>query len=580
MDIGAGFMPIPGYRLVSRLGLGGFGEVWKAEGPGGQSIALKIVELKQKQSDEELQALQLIATVRHPHLLHLLDHWVSDEFLLIATELADGTAAERARAHGERGEAGIPRPELLALMAQAAEAIDFLNAPVHDHAGRKVAIQHRDVKPENIFLSGDHVRVGDFGLVKILEKLSERHSGKGTLLYAPPEMLEGQISHASDQYSLALTYCKLATGELPFPGETALEKLWARVNTDPILDSLTIDEQPLVARALSRDPQARFPSCIAFIRSLQLAGQSAGMTTASLLEQSRSSTLFSGLTAVAPRIKGETTVNGSKRRGSSRPLPTGFTAVPGTPIHESSYPHEIVCELDGSEMVLVPGGEFFAGPPRSPGVYRRVHLSPYYIDKYPVTNAQFQWFTRSADYRRADRWAWGDDQTGLVNRSPHPAVWLTWDDALAYCQWSGRTLPTEAQWEKAARGVDGRHYPWGNETPTEESRRFCNLAITLDSPSSRTSPVGVRDQGVSPFGCHDMVGNVWEWCLDWYDAHPIALYRNPTGPPVGRFRCIRGGSWANGVELAPVWFRNHLAPEARGPTTGFRSVLCLENGSS
>ncbi|MFO0945412.1 MAG: serine/threonine-protein kinase [Planctomycetota bacterium] len=257
--ISPGAEPVPGYRLVDRLGIGGFGEVWKAIGKDTHPIALKIIELKSRQSDEELQSLQLIASLRHPHLLHIVGHWVSDQHLMIATELADGTSEDLAERYRQQGQPGIPRDQLLRIMSQAAVAIDYLNAPAHEYSGRKVSIQHRDIKPENIFLLGEHVRVGDFGLVKVLEQLSDQHSGKGTLLYAPPEMLEGEISHASDQYSLALTYCNLATGQLPFQGKTTLEKLWSRVKAPPQLDDYPPAERPVYASGSVAKPGGSIP---------------------------------------------------------------------------------------------------------------------------------------------------------------------------------------------------------------------------------------------------------------------------------------------------------------------------------
>lgn len=601
LTISPGAEPIPGYRLLERLGIGGFGEVWKAEGKGGQSIALKIVELKSRQSDEELQSLQLIAGIRHPHLLHILGHWVSDQYLLIATELAEGTAQDLAERHRRDGLAGIPRDALLNIIAQAAVAIDYLNAPAHEYGGRKVSIQHRDIKPENIFLTHGHVRVGDFGLAKVLEQLSDQHSGKGTLLYSPPEMLEGEICHASDQYSLALTYCQLLTGNLPFPGKTTLERLWSRVKGPPTLDDYPPAERAVLLQALAIRPEDRFPACATFARELERAHASQGgaATTGepAALQTERAAPIVPAALTLGPLGTRERVDRLTRAATSTRglvpapfsdfgehdlvlrPLPSGFVPVPGCPVHESGYPTEIISEMDGGEMVFVPAGEFLSGVGRPERGLGRTYLSAFYIDKYPTTNAQFQWFCRSADYTRADRWPWGDDGAGLVNRSAHPAVWVTWDDAVAFCQWAGKALPTEAQWEKAARGVDGRPFPWGSEPPIEGNQIRCNLRGARASDNGRTCPVGMFANGASPYGCFDLAGNVWEWCHDWF--HPdlqLRGYRNPAGPPSGRYRVLRGGSWANGPDLVTADVRNHLIPDCRGPTIGFRTVLKLDEG--
>jgi iron(II)-dependent oxidoreductase len=126
-------------------------------------------------------------------------------------------------------------------------------------------------------------------------------------------------------------------------------------------------------------------------------------------------------------------------------------------------------------------------------------------------------------------WGWQDD---------HPIVNVSWYDAVAYCEWAGVQLPTEAQWEKAARGTDGRIYPWGDEW--DDSK--CN---NYETGIEETTPVGSYTQGTSPYGVMDMVGNVWEWCADWYDEkyYASAPNRNPQGPSAGIRRVLRGGSW-------------------------------------
>jgi formylglycine-generating enzyme required for sulfatase activity len=130
-------------------------------------------------------------------------------------------------------------------------------------------------------------------------------------------------------------------------------------------------------------------------------------------------------------------------------------------------------------------------------------------------------------------WGWKED---------HPIVNVSWVDAKAYCDWARVSLPTEAQWEKAARGVDGRKYPWGNEWDPGK----CVNSVGGNRPGSTTS-VGSILSGASPYGVLDMAGNAWEWCADWYDPnyYKMAPERNPTGPPSGQFRALRGGSWGN-----------------------------------
>jgi formylglycine-generating enzyme required for sulfatase activity/uncharacterized caspase-like protein len=192
---------------------------------------------------------------------------------------------------------------------------------------------------------------------------------------------------------------------------------------------------------------------------------------------------------------------------------------------------------DGAEMVLVPAGEFTMGSDAHDDEkpQRRVWLDAYYIDKFEVTNALYRRFM-DATGRSAPRF-WSHARW---NGPAQPVVGVTWHDADAYCKWAGKRLPTEAEWEKAARGTDGRTYPWGNQwDPGKSNSVGTNLVKTV--------AVGSYPGGVSPYGAHDMTGNVWEWTADWYDPTYYArgVNRNPQGPRSGARRVIRGGSWAN-----------------------------------
>ena len=244
--------PVPGYRLIERLGRGGFGEVWKAEGPGGFKVALKFVPLAEQVGPVELRALQIIREIRHPHLLATFGSWQSDDTLIIAMELAERTLLDRFREAAGQGFEGIPAPEIFEHFLDAAKGIDYLNEPRHPSGGGEPqGIQHRDIKPQNLLLVGGSVKVADFGLARILEHSQTGHTGSLTPSYAAPEFFDRKTSNQSDQYSLAVTYCHLRGGRLPFTG-SFVEIMSGHVMRSPDLTMLPEAERPMVGRAWPR----------------------------------------------------------------------------------------------------------------------------------------------------------------------------------------------------------------------------------------------------------------------------------------------------------------------------------------
>lgn len=261
--------PIPGYRLIAPLGSGGFGEVWKCEAPGGLFKAIKFVggadmlDVDPLQAQQEWKALQRIKGIRHPFLLGMDRVEVVDGELIIVMELADRSLADVLAAHQEAGRPGIPREELLGYLREAAEVLDLIN---QEHN-----LQHLDIKPANLFVVNNHVKVGDFGLVKgLAEGATDSGSAPGGLtpLYCAPEALEGRVGHRSDQYSLAVVYQELLTGRLPFQGRSFNEVLLRRMMNPPDLSPLPEDDRPIVRRALDNNPLERFNSCTEFLQAL------------------------------------------------------------------------------------------------------------------------------------------------------------------------------------------------------------------------------------------------------------------------------------------------------------------------
>ncbi len=205
--------------------------------------------------------------------------------------------------------------------------------------------------------------------------------------------------------------------------------------------------------------------------------------------------------------------------------------------------NEIVNEKDGSVMVYVPAGPFFMWNGK-----KSVEIKEFYIDKFPITNNQYKKFIEETQH---DLPAFWEDER--FNNPEQPVVGVSWDAAMAYAKWAEKRLPEEKEWEKASKGTDGREYPWGNMKPDE------NLAVfDLDFTTGTPSLVGKHPFGTSPYGCHDMSGNVWEWCQEWYT--------------VGKYRVVRGGSWINHMYALKCSYRSCSVPSGKDNNVGFRCV--------
>jgi serine/threonine-protein kinase len=463
---------------------------------------------------------QLMIGWNHKNVARVHEILEHDELLAFVMEYVDGPSLED---HAQRWGGKLPWDDIRVIFTEVLAAM----AEAH-----QLGIVHRDLKPQNILLQIDEAglrpKIVDFGIAKILEGTTYTVTGAllGTCRYMSPEQVQRpqDVDHRSDIYSLGVTLYRCVTGRCPFEGNNHFALMMAHVNQEPEAPSTYRPHMPpaleaVMLQALRKPPDARHDGCAAFSSALEAA-----------------------LVDVTPvRVE-----------------------------REAELPR-IIVEEDGNEMVLIPGGAFQMGANR-----RTVLLDRYYLARHAVTNAQFLAFVEATGYRPTDAEAGRFLQHWRGPRPPldladHPVVFVSWLDARAYCRWAARRLPSEAEWEKAARGPDGLKYPWGRDEPTTEHANFGRTR------GGGTCPVAAHPRGASPFGIVGMAGNVFEWCEDVDD---VAFYlhgpeRNPrnTIQPGGAPCVVRGGSWIYDARSLRTHARASFPPTFRLDSVGFRVAL-------
>jgi formylglycine-generating enzyme required for sulfatase activity len=256
--------------------------------------------------------------------------------------------------------------------------------------------------------------------------------------------------------------------------------------------------------------------------------------------------------------------------GPSGPGPS--PAKQAAPVQASKDAGPGIVGKDGAPMVLIIAGEFTMGD-RVFGPVHKVYLDAFYMDQYEVRTSLYAAFLKATKREKPYNWQLVDMQ----GDGDRPVIGVDWYDAEAYCRWAGKRLPTEAEWEKAARWTDGRAYPWGNGR-LDKTKASYNWDGKRRWEGYRTlSLAGSYEAGKSPYGIYDMAGNVWEWVADWYerDAYKNSPTRNPQGPPAGEFKVFRGGSALSHATDITSALRNRGSPTGRAITIGFRCAQSL-----
>lgn len=265
-----GFQPIPGYRLVGPLGAGAFGEVWEAEHTNGSHVALKFLDVRSRSPSlvaNELRILRALSQLQHPNIIPLLGIHACGRHIILIMERADGSLADLHDTYQQHTGGHVPTDHALDLLTEAASALDFLAQARLTGLTVTRGLQHCDVKPSNLLVVGDQLKVADFGLCAGSGWVTHTGGWKGTHPYAAPELFNGAGVPGTDQYALAVTFCELVMGERPFWQGHAGSRPPTGLPID--LTKLRDKEFPVIARALHPYPSARWPSCTAFIEALR-----------------------------------------------------------------------------------------------------------------------------------------------------------------------------------------------------------------------------------------------------------------------------------------------------------------------
>ncbi len=272
LSLAAGVEPLPGYRLCRLRGRGAFGEVWETEVAGGPNVALKFMSFADGSVvPKEIRAIQMVRQLTHPNLIHIERVWSQTGYVVICMELAEGSLLDLLASYQTESGKPIPAEDACGYLLQAADALDFLNARQHLIDGQRIGIQHADVKPSNLLILGETVKLCDFGLATRTSSLIQLNRRQGTPGYSAPEVFLGQLSNQSDQYALAVSYYHLRTGNVPFPAIDSFRPSSARGRPAADLSVLQVEERPILARALSVVPQQRWPSCREFMSQMSAA---------------------------------------------------------------------------------------------------------------------------------------------------------------------------------------------------------------------------------------------------------------------------------------------------------------------
>ena len=621
MTVTSGNILINRYRIVRLLGQGGFGAVYRAwdmtlERPCAIKESLDISQEAQRQFKREAK---LLANLAHPNLPRVTDYFsLPGQGQYLVMDFVEGQDLQELL---NRASGSLPEASIQSWITQVCDALAYLHT-------QKPPIIHRDIKPANIKITPQgQAMLVDFGIAKVYDPKSQTTEGARAVTpgYSPYEQYGlGSTDIRSDIYALGATLYALLTGKAP---PESLQRVLRdqMVPAEQLNPHLTQDVKVALQRALQIDPNNRFQTVTDFKLALQGKAISPTVTAKTLppplpgrgnrmLLGSAVGLMIAAVVGVVLLVVGaalflpsgflSSLFGGSSATLSPtatlEPLPPTSTVagVPATPASigtPSEAGSTMVSATDGATLVYIPTGEFWmgstdeeAGPRVDQQPRHKVFLNAYWIDRLEVTNGRYKLCVDAGVCQSPVK---SDSTTrknyyGNPDYADYPVIWISWSDASTYCRWAGRKLPSEAEWERAARGDDGLNlFPWGSREPDGELANFCDAncsfdwkSTSIDDSYADTAPVNLFSAGASPYGLLNLAGNVWEWVLDFYsqDFYSSSPFENPTGPLSGVERVLRGGSFENNAMDIRSTNRYYFGGDAATSSFGFRCAVGAE----
>ena len=555
------------YNIIDLLGQGGMATVYRAYDTRlEREVALKVIrheafppDVLQNELKRFEREAKSLARLSHPNIVKVLDYgeYEGSPFLVMEY-LPGGTLKQKIGSP-------IAWQDAMHLLLPVARGVEY----AHNRE-----IIHRDIKPSNILLAENETpTLSDFGIAKLFQNegtlLTASGMAMGTPEYMAPEQWTGKTVPQSDMYALGVVLYEMVTGRRPYTADTPGGVFMMQV-TEPVLfprdivPHLPEAVEQFLLKALSREPSNRHASMTEFIRDMEL-----------LLSNAETKVPINRMETLKGS-PGQSSVRKDASSPSRKLVPFNWKAatlggvillaiVAAAVVLMKKKSTPLAAEITDPKnavMVLVPEGDFVMGSDNGDEDERPVHtvyLDEFYIDKYEVTNSDYRVCVVDGVCKPPQ------DMTNYNNPKyeNHPVVYVDWEMARTYCDWRDAQLPTEAQWEKAARGMDARTYPWGEGIA-------CSQANYL-SCIEDTQPFDSYAGSLSPYGAYNMAGNVWEWVADWYSpAYDASETDNPVGAESGERRVLRGGGWNQHEYLLRTSARLGVVPTDVFLSFGFR----------